>query len=828
MHLAEPKGETVTDHSTDVDTGTDAWFNAWFGAAQPRLPALFRELQQQLRENAAGFGTSPAPQRQLDPLPLLIAGHDWQTLEAGMLQRQRLLQAVLADIYGAQRFIQADLLPAEVLFRSPCYQVPAAGLLQTPVDWLPLFSLDLVKDPAGQWQVQADYAVLPAGLGHLVEHRLAFNHVAPLQELALPKAQIAGFYRHLLQILQQPASAQADRDALIGLWISSVRDSHYFEQAYLANYLDIALVHGADLTFREGALWLKTLTGLQSVGALLRFLPDAQTDPLELEPGPGGCAGLLQSIRQQQLCCINPPGSSLIDSGILAPFLPRLCQALLGESLLLPQAEALWLGTPAHCTLVMAAPSGYQLRQISSNQCLVLPLSDATALSQLLAQVADDPDDYIATVVASRSADRPPLASELCWQPDLGLFQAACTLRLFSLAPADQPGDVLPGGYALLSADDGGLLQQHSAAPALTLVKDVWVLAERGVAASLLQSSRGALALSRHAGLVTSRVADHLFWLGRYNERLNQICRALRAALGLASQGAGNPHSAAADLTPLLRFCLQANSHGAALDLPQVLQQLFDPAHPGGLFAILQSLLLNAQSAREFFAADTWQVLDKLQQALRQWPQPQSGRLSAGDYVRQLDEMILLQTALYGLNNETMSRTQALRLMDLGQHIERGLQTAALLQIVFVPPQGEATPSAALMEAVLRLADTVNTYRRRYRSQLHPLAVIDLLVFDDSTPRSVGYQCLRIQRQVAGLPALTPTPGLSAEQRLALELVTLLQLTEPQTLFDAEQGATPALGLLLSQIQHRLKLLSDSITLSYFNHAPPGSAWQSF
>jgi uncharacterized alpha-E superfamily protein len=195
-------------------------------------------------------------------------------------------------------------------------------------------------------------------------------------------------------------------------------------------------------------------------------------------------------------------------------------------------------------------------------------------------------------------------------------------------------------------------------------------------------------------------------------------------------------------------------------------------------------------------------------------------QVAAGQYLRQLDEIILLQTALYGLNNETMSRTQALRLMDLGQHIERGMQTAALLQIVFVPAHGEAKPSAALMEAVLRLADTVNTYRRRYRSQLHPLAVIDLLVFDDSTPRSVGYQCLRIQRQCAGLPLLTPTPGLSAVQRLALELVTLLQLTEPQSLFDSEQGATPALGLLLSQIQHRLKLLSDSITLAYFNHAP--------
>ena len=802
----------MTDHNSPASTALSHWLHA----SQALLPALFRELQQQLRENAAGFGTNTAPQRQLDPLPLLIAADDWQMLEAGMLQRQRLLQLVLSDVYGAQQTVRDNLLPAEVLFRAADYALPAAGLLSQPTDWLPLLSLDLAKDAAGHWQVLADHAVVPAGLGHLVEHRLAFNHAAPLQGLALPKAQIAGFYRQLLQLLH-PVSAETDSNALAGLWITSVRNADYFEQAYLANYLDIALVHGADLTFRDGSLWLKTLTGLQSIGALLRFLPDPQSDPLELEPGTAGCAGLLQSIRQQQLCCVNPPGSSLIDSGVLAPFLPRLCQALLGESLILPQAVALWLGEAEHYKKVIADLSAYRVQRISSKQHYLPTRLDAAALQHLSAQITADPADHIAIALAE-------LPLEPCWQPDTGAFAAGCTLRLFSLLAEGLSGSVLPGGYARLSTDGLSLqIPQHGSEIAQSgaqLVKDVWVLADRGVTASLLQSSSGALELSRHSGLVTSRVADHLFWLGRYNERLNQICRALRAALGLASQHHADPLAAQADMTPLLRFCLQANGHAGVLDLPQVLQQLFDPAQPGGLFAILQSLLLNAQSAREFFAADTWLVLDKLQQALRQWPQQSAVQIAAGQYLRQLDEIILLQTALYGLNNETMSRTQALRLMDLGQHIERGMQTAALLQIVFVPVHGEAKPSAALMEALLRLADTVNTYRRRYRSQLHPLAVIDLLVFDDSTPRSVGYQCLRIQRQCAGLPLLTPTPGLSAVQRLALELVTLLQLTEPQSLFDSEQGATPALGLLLSQIQHRLKLLSDSITLAYFNHAP--------
>jgi uncharacterized alpha-E superfamily protein len=258
-----------------------------------------------------------------------------------------------------------------------------------------------------------------------------------------------------------------------------------------------------------------------------------------------------------------------------------------------------------------------------------------------------------------------------------------------------------------------------------------------------------------------------------------------------------------------------------------LMEQMFQPQNATGIVAVLKHLLFNAQSVREYFGEDTWYVLDKLQTAIYQWPQQLKWQQPAA-LLRQLDDIILLQTAIYGLNNETMSRTQTLRMMDIGQHLERALQTSALLQTVFVPPQPAPATSAALMEAVLRMADTLMTYRRRYRSELHPLAIIDLLLLDETTPRSVGYQCARIQRQCAKLPQLAASTMLSPEQRISLELVSLLQLVDPQSLFDSDQHATPALGMLLNQLQHRLRLLSDSITLSYFNHAQQHSAWQSF
>ena len=808
---------------------------AWFRQQSAvDLLQLHQQLQRELRENGNDGEPWQSGARTLDCAPWLIDEAQWLQLEHGLAQRHRLLAAVLADLYGPQQLLQSQVLPADLLYLSGDYLLPACGLLSDPSAWLPLLSTDIGKNAAGEFCVLADFSQLPDGLGYLLEHRLAFNHCGS-QLPALPKAQLAGFFRQLLQLLQQPA---ADRSTLVGLLAPVAKNAGYFEQAFLANYLDIALVHGADLMFKDGRLWLKTLTGLQPVASLLRYLADAKTDPLELDATGSGCAGLLQSIRQQQLFCANPPGTALLDSGLLLPFLPALCQALLSEPLVLPSAPALWLGDDQQRQQFWAAPANYRLvdqrdgRRYHLNDNLKEPTAaDATAssFSDVTAQILQQPAAFIANELKHQS----PLA---CWQPAKGEQMLAGQLRLFSLLKMDQVS-LLPGAYARLAAD--AIALQNAEVPQADLtVKDVWVLADRGQTSSLLQSSAQQLSLSRHSGLVPSRVADHLFWLGRYNERLNLICRALRSALPLianpqAHSQATPSHApeAGEDALALLRFCLKANGSqlvpSAQLSLPDLMEQMFEPANATGIVAVLKHLLFNAQSVREYFGEDTWYVLDKLQSAIYQWPQQLKWQQPAA-LLRQLDEIILLQTAIYGLNNETMSRTQTLRMMDLGQHLERALQTSALLQTVFVPPQPAPAISAALMEAVLRMADTVMTYRRRYRSELHPLAIIDLLLLDDSTPRSVGYQCARIQRQCAKLPQLTASTMLSPEQRIALELVSLLQLVEPQSLFDSEQHATPALGMLLNQLQHRLRQLSDSITLSYFNHAQQHSAWQSF
>lgn len=756
------------------------------------LLPLARELQLQLRDYP---GASCRGGRYLEPQPWTVSAADWALLEAGIRQRQRLLARVLADLYGPQQLLRDQLLPAALLARCPAFMLPLVGLPLSEADWLPLLSAEVTPDGRGQWFVWQDYGVPPAGLGLLLEHRLAFNQCAALLPQAPERRQLAGFFRSVRQALQ-PGADHAP--ALSALLVPAGRGADYFEQAFLANYLDVALVQAPDLLYRDGQLHLKTVNGLQAVSALVRCLPAAQTDPLELSDGQSGCAGFVQALRQQQLRCLNPPGTELLDSAVLMPYLPALCQALLGEALLLPQAQALWLGDPNMAALFWQDPQHYRLRRLSGGPWL-------SAEPRRLAELQQEPAQWLAVQLLTLPATQ-LLSANGAWSAQYG------SIRLYALADK-----VLPGGYGWFAADSQQLQCQPGSRGAL--VRDVWVAGEKEPDQSLLAST-SVLSLSRYAGLVPSRLADHLFWLGRYHERLNQLCRALRAALQLQLQ----QHDSGAEQAALLRYALAANGVETGISgLSASLQHLFATETAGGIHQLLQALLFNAESAREYFASDSWALLDRLQQLVRQWPAPAHQPAPRLTWLRLLDELVMLQMAFDGLIHETMSRTQGLRMLELGQHLERGLQTALLLQHCLLDQAGAG--SALLLETLLRQADTLMTYRRRYRSQLHALAVLDLLIFDDSTPRSVSYQCGQIQQQCQLLPQLHSGPGLSPLQRAALELQTLLQLTDVQTLFDDDTCATPALGLLLSQLQHRFRQLSDQLSQAYFHHVPKEASW---
>ena len=167
-----------------------------------------------------------------------------------------------------------------------------------------------------------------------------------------------------------------------------------------------------------------------------------------------------------------------------------------------------------------------------------------------------------------------------------------------------------------------------------------------------------------------------------------------------------------------------------------------------------------------------------------------------------------------------MPHHQGWLFFDIGRHLERVLHTLELFKLAFVTARNPGLP---LWEVVLTLTDNLTAYRRRYRSALHPTAIIDLLLFDEGNPRSVGYQLRRLQRNVGRLHRpLSSTSYHSAEERLILEAFTTLRLADIETLAtllrDSISSSTE-LTRLLDAVHAPLLKLSDALTHSHFSHA---------
>ncbi|MBS0562350.1 MAG: circularly permuted type 2 ATP-grasp protein, partial [Proteobacteria bacterium] len=118
-----------------------------------------------------------------DPVPLLIGAAEFAELEAGLAQRARLMQAILADIYGPQSLLSDGVLPPALVFANPgylrpCGIAPGAGQGARP-SLLDFYAADLIRGPDGAWRVLADRTAGAAGIAQARENRRMLARVLP-------------------------------------------------------------------------------------------------------------------------------------------------------------------------------------------------------------------------------------------------------------------------------------------------------------------------------------------------------------------------------------------------------------------------------------------------------------------------------------------------------------------------------------------------------------------------------------------------------------------------------------------------------------------------
>jgi uncharacterized circularly permuted ATP-grasp superfamily protein/uncharacterized alpha-E superfamily protein len=781
--------------------------------------------RQLLHENGVSYNVYGDPQGMerpwnLSPIPVLINSREWESIESAIAQRARLLDALLHDLYGPQRTLLDGLLPPEIVFENPWFLRPVHGVNVPRNRWLPLYAADLVRRSDGRFAVLEDRTQAPSGAGYALENRIILSSVLPEAFRDCHVERLAPFFRALRSTLTSLAPHNRDNPRIV-LLTPGPYNATYFEQAYLAQYLGYTLVNGGDLTVREDRVFLKTLGGLSPIDVILRRVNDDYCDPLELRPDSMlGVPGLMQAARAGNVAIASPLGTGILQTPALLPYLGRLARALIGEELLFDSVRTYWCGDEQarqegfasfeDAVVKPTFPSGYVQPVFTSEL-------DRSERAELKARIEAHPRRFVIQEHV-RGSTTPMLR-------DRALEPRALVIRGYAVAGRDD-FMVMPGGLSRVAGTDVGTeMSMQLGADS----KDTWVLSEGPVTSfSLLPPVNRPVTLSRGGSDLPSRAADDLFWLGRYAERAEGVARLARVVSArLAEVTSQSDLESSSEFVPLLRTLAGQTSlnytaklaAGSGTELraatAQLVASVFDEHGVGTLRAVLRSTLRAGRLVRDRISTDTWRVLAALDDEV-QVRESDLERDPLGTVQEVLNRVVMRLVAFSGLVMESMTRGQAWHFLDLGRRIERSMSLVMLLRGSLTERCSREGP---LLEAVLEIADSVMTYRRRYLATLQAAPVVDLLLTDETNPRSVIYQIAAVDDHISTLP--NTLDGLrTPQQRIALSVLTDLKLADIDRLCAGdEHGDRTRLATLLVDLATRIPALSDSLSDRYLNHA---------
>jgi len=789
------------------------------------LAARWEQARRVIRDNGVTYNVHDDEQGGqrpwvLDPIPLVIADDDWGRLETGIAQRARVLDALLADLYGPQHVLAEGLVPPDLVFGHPGFLRGCHGLAPAGGRWLHLHAVVVVRDVRGTWLALGDRTGVPQGLGYALENRLVVSRLLPGAFQECHVERLAPFFLSLRGMLRGLAGGRDD--PRIALQSPGPASATYFEDAYLARYLGYPLVEGSDLTVRDERLALKTLGGLLPVDVLLRRVPDRHCDPLELDgTALEGTPGLLQAARGGRVALANALGSGLVESPGFAEFLPAVARRLLGEELALASPRSWWCGLPANLRHVLDTLDECVIEPVAPRRGLkrIVPaLLDAAERERLGAEIRARPADWVGRERVERSVAP-------CWH-DGRVTPASVLMRCFAVAGAEGY-QAMRGGLARMSVGRSSgeelLLSSQGS-------KDVWVLARGPVPPVTLLHRPGQPVPLRRSGYdLPSRVADHLYWLGRHVERAEGTARLLRT---VAARLASESHHECGVEAALLLNAQAGPAHARTewlepgrADTPWEVETaigtlVLDGARPGSVRESIDRLWKMASVVRDRISIDSWKVLARV----RRDALAAAGTARGADVLPLLDTLIFDLSAFAGLGTESMTRGPGWRFLDMGRRVERAAAAIQLLLPTLAAPRPAGVRSEALRleEMLLEIADSSMTYRSRYLALLEPAPLVDLLVIDDTNPRSVAFQVAALAGHAEALPREASSPALCEEQRAVMAALAQLRLADVEALVaPAGDGGRPALAALLSRVQAEVCEFSDAITHRYLVHSTP-------
>jgi uncharacterized alpha-E superfamily protein len=376
----------------------------------------------------------------------------------------------------------------------------------------------------------------------------------------------------------------------------------------------------------------------------------------------------------------------------------------------------------------------------------------------------------------------------------------------------------LPGGLTRVAEAEGPVVSMQRGGHS----KDAWVLWDTPVDTFSMLRPRGEpVELRRPTRPVPSRVADNVFWLGRYVERAENIARLVRTMISRVRR------ADEAELGCLVRLhsCLESRysrlpkakgRRPTALELEQELVSvLTNIKRPDSLASTLAEVSRVGLNVRERLSADMNFLIGQLRGSMQI-----DAATQFLEYPAMLTACLELLSAFSGMERENTTRGSGWLFMSLGRRLERAIYLTRQLREVTTPLAEQDWP---LLECLLEVADSSMTYRTRYYTTLQPLAVLEVLMADDSNPRALDFQVKHLADLYQNLPRhLAEDLQAMRDALTILRSFDLRELKYPLPGAAIEAKGSDGLARLerfLRDMEQLLPSWSNNLSSRYFSHA---------
>jgi uncharacterized alpha-E superfamily protein len=220
-------------------------------------------------------------------------------------------------------------------------------------------------------------------------------------------------------------------------------------------------------------------------------------------------------------------------------------------------------------------------------------------------------------------------------------------------------------------------------------------------------------------------------------------------------------------------------------------------------------------NVRERLSSDMMLLINQLRDAMKSEPGAQLREPSA-----RLTSCLELLSAFSGMERENINRGAGWLFMSIGRRLERAVYLTRELREITKPLASE---NWSYLECLLEVADSTMTYRTRYYTTLQPVAVLDVLMADETNPRSLNFQLEHLVELYEKLPGSSPEDLKAVQDALSSLRGIELQTTLQQKVAKPGSAKNPFLRVdrFLADLERLLPTWSNNLSGQYFSHARP-------